>query len=171
MSLINDALKRARDLHQKNPPPAPPLVPVEPKMRRRRRDGNWFLPALIFLLIITAFFFFTLAMEKRTVSKIVNAPEISATQQVESASETPNPPLVPLPAEIGPAAITSAVAAPPESPHVQGIFYDPVHPSAIIDGKTVSPGSVMNGMRVIKILRDSVTLIGNGKTNTLIVGE
>ena len=174
MSRINDALKRARDLNKKNTPAAaPPIAPVEIR-KLSSREPNWVFLALIFLLIVSAFFFIAFAMANRTVRKIVNAPEIVATQEVESVSEPANPPpLAPLPAEIGPAAVTN-VALPnpvPNETHVQGIFYDPAHPSAIVNDKTIFPGDMVDGMRVTKISRNSITLVGNGKTNTLIVGQ
>jgi hypothetical protein len=162
MSLINDALKRARESQQKNSPHnASPLTPAE---RESQSAMNRFLPWLIILLIIFACFFIGLAMANHTVTKIVVAPDISATQQVESVPE----PVLPPPAVIGAAAITNNL---PKPTRVQGIGYDPVHPWAIIDGHTVYPGDKVDGMRVTAISRDSITLAGNGQTNTLILGQ
>jgi hypothetical protein len=166
MSLINDALKRARESQQKNSPRnAIPLIPgaIEP-----RSVTSWLLPLLIILLIIAACFFIGLAMANRTVTKIVVAPDISAptpvpTQQVESVPEP-----VPPPAEIVVAAITNNQ---PDPVRVQGIGYDPVHPWAIINGHTVYLGDKVDGMRVTTISRDSITLAGNGQTNTLLLGQ
>jgi hypothetical protein len=162
MSLINDALKRARESQQKNSPRnAAPLTPAE---RESRPGTNRLLPGLIILLIVVACFFIGLAMANRTVKKIVAAPDISATQQVESAAE----PVLPPPAEIGAAAITNNQ---PKPTRVQGIGYDPVHPWAIISGHTVFLGDDVDGQRVTAISRSSITLVGNGQTNTLVLGE
>jgi hypothetical protein len=168
MSLINDALKRARESQRKNPPPVvPPLMPAAP--RSRGGDIGWIFPAVIFLLIVVAFFFITLAMARHTVKKIINAPEVSATQEVETVEAAAAPVLAPVPAVIGVAAISNLNPAAPV--RLQGIFYDPVHPSAIISGRTVFPGDLLDGMRVTAISRSSITLAGNGQTNTLVVGQ
>ena len=165
MSLINDALKRAREAQRKNPPTSvPPMAPFV--AREKSRDPGWVLPAVIILLIVVAFFFIALAMAHHSVKKIVNAPEISTTQPVEEASVPAIPP--PPPDLIGPAALTNG---PPPPPRVQGIFYDPVHPSAIISGRTIFPGDMVDGMRLTKISRTSITLVGHGKTNILVVGN
>jgi hypothetical protein len=167
MSLINDALKRAKDAQRKNTPPSgvSPMRPIE--VKREERDLSWILPVVIILLILTAIFFIGLAMARHTFKKIVAAPEISTTQQVEAvAAPVPNPPAPP--AVIGPAAISTDV---PAQTRVQGIFNDPVHPWAIVSGKTVYVGDFVNGLRVTAISRNSITLTGNGQTNTLIVGQ
>jgi hypothetical protein len=176
MSLINDALKRAQEAQQKNTPPVAMSTPVRPtpvrpmKIRRNRRNWGWILPVLITLLILTAFFFIGLAMAKRTVKTIVATPEISPTQQVETVVAAPVPSApAPPPEVIGPAAAINTEA--PEPPRIQGIAYDPVHPWAIVSGKTVYVGDSVNGMRVAEIARNSITLVGNGQTNKLYVGQ
>jgi hypothetical protein len=163
MSLINDALKRARESQKKySPRNAAPLMPAE---RESRPVMSWLLPGLIILLIIVACFFIGLAMASRTVAKIVVGPDISSpTQQVESVPE----PLLAPPAEIGAAAITNNL---PKPTRVQGIGYDPVHPWAIISGRTVYLGDEVDGMRVTAISRNSITLAGNGQTNMLVLGQ
>ncbi len=165
MSLINDALKRARDLHRKNPPPgSPPLTPFE--ARKKEGGAGWILPAVIIVLIVAALFFVAFALIQHGVKKIVNAPEITETQEVETvAASIPSPP----PPVIGPAAITNDVS--PAPLHVQGIAYGSVHPWAIIDGRTVFAGDYVGGMRVKAISRNSVTLVGNSQTNSLVVGQ
>jgi hypothetical protein len=163
MSLINDALKRAKEAQRKNPPPgAPPLTPYN--ARENERDLSWVLPVLIIFLIIVAFFFIVLAFAHHAVRKIVNAPDAAATQQVETVVAPAPPPPV-----IGPAALTNGNR--PPATRVQGIFYDPVHPCAIISGRTVYLGDDVDGMRVTAIARNSITLVGKGQTNTLVVGQ
>ena len=54
---------------------------------------------------------------------------------------------------------------------LQGIVYDPVHPWAIVNGKSIYLGDNVSGMRVTKISRSSITLVGNGQTNIVYVGD
>ena len=69
-------------------------------------------------------------------------------------------------------ATNPVVTIPPPKPlRLQGIAYDAAHPSAIIGGKAVYIGSLVDGMRVTAISPDSVTLAGDGRTKTLVVGE
>jgi hypothetical protein len=164
MSLINDALKRARDLQQKNPPRgAMPLPPATHRRRARNLDGV--LSALIILLIIVACFFLGLAMARRTVTKIVSVPDLAATQAVEAVVSQPLPDTSTPPAP----AVTSA---PPVLPNLQGIFYDPTHPSAIVDGRSVSIGSRVGNWRVEEISKYAVTLEGtNGLRQKINLGD
>ena len=146
MSLINDALKRARE-QQKNPPPGvPPLRPFEPQ--KSGDAPQWILPSVIIFLFVAACFFIGFAMANRTVTQIERAPETAVvTQEVEA---------VPVP-------VVEPTNAEPEIPtgpvlKVQGIVYDPVHPWAIVNGKTVFVGDHLDSFRVKTITRNSVTL-------------
>jgi len=161
MSLINDALKRARESQQKNPPRGlTPLMPAEP----RSRDANWILPALVVLLIVAACFFIGLSLAKHTVAKIVSASEAPATQQVELVSV----PILQPPTNAAPPA---PVAVAPVF-NVQGIVYDPVKPWAIVDGNTVYVGDRVGDFRVKEISKNSITLTGPGGTNEVLgLGE
>lgn len=49
---------------------------------------------------------------------------------------------------------------PPGAPKLQGIFYSPTAPSAVVDGKSVRPGSEFGEYRVKAISKATVTLIG-----------
>jgi hypothetical protein len=161
MSLINDALKRARQ-SQANPPPAggPPLRPVEPA---KNSSQAWLLPAIIIFLIVVACFFIGLAMANRTVTKIVNAPEsdVTSTPPVEEVSAPEPRPVV-----------EPAVSNEPPPIKVQGIAYDPAKPWAIVNGKTVFVGDPVGEFRVKAISKYTVTLTGaDGKETTVTLGE
>jgi hypothetical protein len=52
---------------------------------------------------------------------------------------------------------------PPGAPKLQGIFYTTNAPSAIVDGKSVRPGTQFGEYRVKAISRATVTLIGPDK--------
>jgi hypothetical protein len=161
MSLINDALKRARQ-SQSNPPPVggPPLRPVEPK---KNSSPAWLLPAFIIFLIIVACFFIGLAMANRTVAKIVNAPEPgdSATPVETVAAPEPKP-----------VAVEPVVSNLPPPLKVQGIAFDPSKPWAIINGRTVFIGDPVGEFHVKAISKYTVTLTGaDGKEKTVTLGE
>jgi hypothetical protein len=166
MSLINDALKRARESQQKNlPGGARPLMPVE----HRESGLNWILPALVILLIVVACFFIGLSVTKHTVAKIVNAPETPAVQPVET-NNAESDSVILLKAPTNAAAVISDAVVVPIA--VQGIMYDPVRPSAIVDGKTVHVGDRVHDFRVKEISKSTITLTGPGGTNEVLgLGE
>jgi hypothetical protein len=201
MSLINDALKRAQEAQRKGSPAydVPPMRPAAPAstpapapapaQRPRRKEVNlsWFMPVLIILLVVIAVFFMAVAMIKRTVNSTASSPAVPAAQEVEAVAApapAPNPPAPAVPAapapsvppseEIGPAAImnmNTTTEVPKPVIILQGVFNDPAHPWAIVNGKTVYIGDNVNGMRVTAISRSSITLVGNGQTNIVYVGR
>lgn len=162
MSKINDALKRAKNAQRQNPPSG--VTPMRPLEEKEERDLSWILPVVIILLIVVAVFFLALSLARHTANSIVTAPDLVSTQQVESVPEPARSP----PQLIGPAAI---VAAAPDPVRIQGIAYDPVHPWAIVSGKTVYVGDSVNGKVVVAIAKNSVTFAANGQTNKLYVGQ
>ena len=164
MSLINDALKRAKEAQRKNiPSGATPMLPIA--SRKKERDFNVFLPVLIILLLVAAVFFIGVALAIRKEKVIVVAPAISVTQMVETVT---GPALNPPSAAIGPAAINTNM---PRQTRIQGIVYDPVHPWAIVNGKTVYVGDFVDDRRVTVISRSTITLAGDGQTNTFVLGD
>jgi len=100
--------------------------------------------------------------------KTTPAPEPVATQSVTTvALPVSNPP----PASV--TAITnSAPTNPPPKIRLQGIVYDPVRPGAIVNGQTVYVGSRVGELRVIVILKDTVTLeAADGTQQKLVLGK
>ncbi|HUB86917.1 MAG TPA: hypothetical protein VMB22_03425 [Verrucomicrobiae bacterium] len=183
MSLINDALKRARDSQQKSPPSGvTPLMPAE--LPPGNTSGfNWILVAAVFLLMIVACFFISLAMAKRTMEKtaavpVAIAPAVTVPEMV--APEAPAVPLVetkpvkpavatvpPLPAKTS--TVVSVVVAPVK---VQGIMYGSSQPWAIVNGKTVYVGDRVEDFQVKAISKNTVTLTGSDGTDEVLqLGE
>ena len=168
MSLINDALKRAKKSQQLDASSgAPPLPPVEPE---KPRDGSgWLFLGILVLLIAAAGFLIGLAFTKRKAAPevVATAPvtqNIQVTQAVAVVS-TPAPP---------PAPQTNVVIAPkpPEAPalKLQGIFYNGPRPQAIVNGTTVYVGDIVNGFHVKLIAQNYVSFTtpdGTEKTLTL----
>ena len=187
MSLINDALKRAKEAQRKETPSGgSPMRPVEAKPTER--DFGLVLPVVIVLLVVTAIVFIGLAMTRQpatsTVKNIAAAPAIvppqAPTQTVAIAvvpATNPPPAALPVPApatSAPPAEVISPAPIKAEAPkpvRLQGIAYDPLISWAIVNGKTVYVGDFVNGMQVMTISRKSVTLVGNGQTNILVVGQ
>jgi hypothetical protein len=193
MSLINDALKRAKE-SQKNDTPAvaTPMPPVE--ARPPERTFSWVMPSVIILLVATAFLFIGLAVARHNnqsappATAAVSTPPVAvpATPTVPapkpSVAETLAPaPVTNLPvAEAtptnAPAPPVEAIAATPQpeapkAPKIQGIAYDPQNAWAIVNGQTVYVGDEVDGFRVLDISRKAVTLAGNGQTNTFSVSR
>lgn len=159
MSLINDALKQA----QKAPPGHPPtaLPPLQPVAAEPTPGAAWLLPAIAILLVVAAIFFIGRALTRHSVHPIAAAPgpvaappPVAAVSMPVAAPPPVAPPAAPLPVE-QPPPVTA-----PAPPKLQGIFYSPTAPSAIVDGKTVHPGDQFGRYRVKAILKDTVTLVG-----------
>jgi hypothetical protein len=155
MSLINDALKRARHNHTPRDPqnPLPPLPPAEGSAA----VGVWLAPGIVIVLMVAAIFFIAWAVAQHSVQTIVTAPPdpVAVTQPAAEVA---------LPVVIAPPAPPPPLN-PPDAPTLQGIFYSPTAPTAIVDGKTVSPGSRYLQYRVTEITKYTVTLTGpDGRT-------
>ena len=149
MSLINDALKQARQEPPRNMPTS--LPPLRPHAADSPSVFAWLIPAVVIILIVAAIFFIGWAAEHRTVRSIVSAPDSDNT--ATQAAENVAPPVVTQAPKPPP-------ASPPELPKLQGIFYSPTAPSAILDGKTVQPGDQFGQFKVKEISKYTVTLIG-----------
>jgi hypothetical protein len=145
MSLINDALKRAKQAPPRTPNSLPPLQPVA---EESSLVPIWLIPSLIIILIFAAIFFIGWSFAHSAVRSIVTAPT-AATQEVA---------VVPMPVA-PPKAEPPAPLNPPDAPILQGIFYSPTTPSAIVDGKTLRPGDKFKQYRVKEITKYTVTLI------------
>jgi hypothetical protein len=166
MSLINDALKQARQSQQPNPPSGqPPLRPVEPAPRR---TGDWFLPLAVVVLAGVAAFFIGLALARHKPPTAAKATELSAAQPVAPAVAAPaivhvtNAPAV---------SNTVAVVPSVSGMKLQGVVYGEKS-WAIVDGKTVYVGDSVGGFRVKAISENGITLESpDGSEQKLGLGE
>ena len=170
MSLINDALKRARETQRNNPPPgAPPLPPVESPARG---SAGWILAvaAILFLAALGLFLGPTLLGHKAAPVAATRTPEIS-TPPPSIQSSAP----MPVPATPPPAAVTNpapAVVAAESLPRVQGIIFNSARPLAIVSGQTVGVGDRVGNYQVKQILKTSVVFQRpDGSQKTLGIGE
>ena len=153
MSLINDALKQARQTPPRNQPNS--LPPLRPVAEESASVAAWLIPAIILILIVAAIFFIGWASAHHVVRSIVAAPEpVAVTQVVASVP----PPVVTSRVPEPPSAVN-----PPDAPVLQGIFSSPTAPSAIVDGKSVRPGDQFRQYRVKEIGKYTVILVGPDK--------
>lgn len=202
MSLINDALKRAKEAQEVNPTPPPPLPfrAADPVPQRKSP-----LPMILSCVVVGVFLMggllVAMALVKRasapqlvTATQLSDAAQPSPVMEVNPVSDTPiaasvaaaEVPSAPTPDSFAEAEATpdpviatvneSVVAVPIETPQppalkLQGIFYNPDRPSAIVNGKTVFLGNSVGELRVLAITREAVTLGSATQTNVLALDD
>ncbi len=179
MSLVNDALKRATEMHNRRAP-APvadlPLRPVEPAPPTKSGFGL-VLPATVLTILLAALFSFGLSKNGsgKTSAPPTVKPEVPG---LIVAAKSPPPTVTtsviekePAPAVASPVALAqplSASALPAAAPlRLQAIFYTPPQPSAIISGQTVHVGDTLRELQVVAIGSASALLVGAQQTNFL----
>jgi hypothetical protein len=199
MSLINDALKRAKQAHTENQRPAPdlPLRPADPGQNYNSGIPVVLLAVLLIAVVIGGGLILVALKRNNAAPQVVHA-----TQPEASSSDTPSPVAAtpssstPAPTPVNNSAPATTVASraqaasgptpdalaatpnpePPKTvtPKLQGIFYHPSKPSAVMSGKTVYVGSRVGEARdfvVLSISRDSVTVANGSQTNLLVLEE
>src|SRR5688572_32187261 len=92
---------------------------------------------------------------------------------VPSAATTtdPKPPVATTPPPVVAAPSAATPPAIPALPKLNGIFFNPTKPTAIVNNKLVSAGSRVGEFTVLAITQSSVTLAGGGQTNVLSLSE
>jgi hypothetical protein len=191
MSLINDALKRTKDVQQQTPPAAdgPALRPVDPAQAKAASSARTFLFVMVAAVVIGNFLIWLALHEKpkekgpqpvitTTEPAPAAAAAVAPAAAIPAATNTPEATVVAVQAppavtpSAPPTATSSAPAvvfADPPKPTVlrlQSIIYG-TRPSAMIAGKFLFVGESIQGHKVIAIDKETVTLIGNGQTNVL----
>lgn len=153
MSLINDALKRARQAPPRSTPSTVP--PLQPAAEEPSPMRVWLIPVGVVVMIVVGIFAIAFTSSRHTVKVIATTPvEETDTNQtiaevIATVVPTPEPPPTPL--------------NQPEMPKLQGIFYSPTKPTAIVEGKIVGPGDQFRQYRVKEIGKYTVTLVGPDK--------
>lgn len=182
MSLINDALKRARTASSSEDPALepPPLRSLQPVAQSVAPATGWFISIAVIFLIVAGIFFVGFAMAHRSLSggktsaatkpalvkKPVSPPVVAevppATPTVPAAQPAPPPVVKPV---VKPVAKSVPAVHAVAKPKLQGIFYSPTAPAAIVDGRTVRVGDQLSQYHVVEITKLTVTLVGaDGKT-------
>lgn len=200
MSLINDALRRARQAQPAGASRAAtsPMRPVE----AAPRPGHGSLFTLPFLgaviLLVAGITLWGWSRAGRMMDIKVRANDRNSSGETVSIPDPPvTPPLsqpVPVVAVVPSSATgilpTNAIAAPsvepgvngtnlvesprsdPPSYKLQGIFYKKGNPSAAINGRTVFVGGRVGDARVTAITQESVTIVtGAGEKKELQIGD
>src|SRR5262245_47814667 len=168
MSLINDALKRASEVK----PPAPAAEPETP-MRVVQYQQRPILPLVLCLTLLVllaaaaGWLFFKGWQAERAASYYLSKAPVAArelptdeaaakpaarTRSEPAGSVAPQASASPA-APMGPVPTNAAAATEPVKPsfpsvRLQGIFYRPSHPSAMINSKSVSVGEKVAGTKV-----------------------
>jgi hypothetical protein len=175
MSLINDALKRARETQRDAPPSgAPPLPPVESPARG---GSGWILvvAAVLFLAAICLFIGPVLLGHKTPPDAAAKPPEISAPPPVEAV-----PAPAPVPVTNAPPAATNVNPENPpqvlvvirQMPKLQGIIFNAASPVAIVNGQAVGVGDRVGDLQIKQISKNSVIFQRpDGSLETLAIGE
>jgi hypothetical protein len=199
MSLINDALKRAKQAQRVAPPPPATDLEFRPVERpARQASGNSLMLAatLAVVLLLAVLLIWQMARSGGTQVKatqpaapgpkelassqpaanLVAAAPAPAQRQAEPIPEPPTKALA-APESVKAVATTDSadpaatpVEAPPKpAPKLQSIVFHPTRPSAMISGKVLFVGDKFGEWRVAAISQESATLVAAGQTNILIL--
>jgi hypothetical protein len=175
MSLINDALKRAKAAQDKEPPAGTPPLQFQSSDPGQKGKGGFPWAVILWLaaVLLVGVVFMKVFSGKESALKVeAKAANPGAAAQTNDPStvalSTSILPPAPKPTTVQPRTqeVVAAVS-PAGAPRLQGLFYSPVHPSAVINGQTVFVGDKVGGFRVVDITRNSATLVSGTETNVL----
>ena len=182
MSLVNDALKRAKEVQKKGQPeaPGPQFRPAEPAAAPARGIGM-VVPvviagvAIVGLSVVLQNRHKTAARESNVQPKPI--PPVVAVQEtkppvreVVAPVSAPAAPVVAVTEKPAPAP-APVMSVPAPQLKLQAIFYAPGHSSVLINGKTVKAGDVYKGFRVTAITQTGATLVSATQTNVMTLEE
>jgi len=196
MSLINDALKRAKQAQQEAAPPPPPVAelrPVEPAPPITRHGSSLLVPlALLVVALLGLLLCWDLWRKQSLPSTNPAGAQFEAAARTPSADLPPISPNISNPYEAALSASIDSASAPPAETNaqtegqgaetnqatstelptpaplkLQGIVFNPKRPSAIISGRMMFVGDRIRDVKVTAIHPDEVVLVGGGQTNRL----
>jgi hypothetical protein len=173
MSLINDALKRAKETQPQGVAAAGPSL--QPVLTAQRARPDFLLPMLaLVILLLAALLFWAWSHGVEVVKVRANSFPVAVTPS-PVAEPSPVAPANPVVAAAAVEPMTNAVVAAPVVEPVkpvtyklQSIFYFAKNPSAVINGKTVYAGSRVGEAHVVAIGKESATImLATGETQLL----
>lgn len=193
MSLINDALKRAKLTQAENPPTTPTLEfrAAEAAAETSRQKALLVVGLCLMLIAIigmaTLLVKYATEANRRNVSvgaRRGDAP-IVAKVQTNAANETVIVAAVKAAEDVllerkldpdkpdtnGVPVFTENAAPPLPAFKLQGIFFNPGNPSAVVNGRTIYLGDRVNGFRLIAVSPVAVTLSNGAETNVLSLSQ
>src|SRR5688572_19783004 len=189
MSLINDALKRATEAQPSGKPTPEMETTMKPAPQRTVGLPVYFTPVLLFI-VSGACWFLIKGWDVRRQSiasttpvpvqarEAEGIPDIRAGEGAElpipenrqfALNDRPSPSgsLRAAGASAEPASVGAVIDEAPASFRLQGIFYRPANPSAVVNSKTVFVGDRIGNAKVKAIDHQSVTLDVAGETKVL----
>lgn len=182
MSLINDALKRAKQAQDNQPPP--PLAGAPLHAAPDTPAARWILPVIVLLVLgaggvaallwsehggkpksasATATILPTTPPPATAVVAPAPAPKLSVPAEPATHGLAPTETVPPTNAPEAPVVTAATQPQPPEL-KLQGILYRPDKPEAIINGRTVYVGSHLGEVEITRITQDEVTAVWRKQT-------
>lgn len=167
MSMINDALKRAAQKPASPPSASEITAGLRPAEERPRGFPVLTLFIVLIPLIALGIWFLVKGLQMEEQPDTAPAETISARISEPMTPVSVPAPIIVVPPTNPPPAIA---AAPVERVFkLQGIFWRPSKPSAVINGKTVYIGDRVETARVTAVDQESVTLNVDGESKTLLI--
>lgn len=160
MSLINDALKRAGERPASVPSASELASGLHPAEERQRG-----FPVLAFLIVLipviaVGMWFLIKGLQ------LYEQPRPAPVQSAVARAPEPKPAAAAIPTNPAPALSAPQASAKPTY-KLQGIYWRPTRPSAVVNGKTVYVGDRVEKARITAIEQDSVTLDVEGESKVL----
>jgi cytoskeletal protein RodZ len=200
MSLISDALKKARQAQAQHPAQhAPPEFRAAESQPDSHAKPSMLIVILLAVAVSLGGFLLWLGLRGQRIAELAAPPPKPTTKSAiaEAAAPIPAAPpkatsfaavqssaaptatvsttTVPVVAET-PKVVVAAATPPaeplkPALPRLGGIFYNPTRPSAILNNKTVYVGSHVADFIVLAITAEKVTVAAAGQTNVLSLSD
>jgi hypothetical protein len=183
MSLINEALKRAKQAQQENPATPPPLEfrSEEPGQISPRRTTLLIVGITLLVVMIlgmAGMLIWFVAQSNSAlpvVARVADAPLAAAASAPEITPANVPPVSAPLPFErpeplntnSAPAMAEVVAEIQPPALKLQGIFFNPSRPSVVVNGKTIYLGDRVSGFRLIAVSPVAATFVSATETNVL----
>ena len=176
MSLINDAIKRAGQAPTAQPTAEQTAAGMRPIEYQRSSRFPWVIVISILTPVFGLAIWFIVKGWEMSKASPPQGTDAVANARVQSVAAVPTPDAGAVGFQVAPTPmiVTQVVAAPvePSAPafpklRLQGIYWRPARPSAVINAKTVYIGDKVETARVTAIDHESVTVQWESQTKVL----